>query len=70
MKRLLKALSLALCLALGQMGNYHKLVTDQFDGTQDAYIAQFKNEYDAYYEPAVTVNASPFIYLPLKIKHN
>ena len=36
---------LALCLALGQMGNYQKLVTDQLDGTQDAYIAQFKNEY-------------------------
>ncbi len=37
--------ALALCLALGQMGNYQKLVSDQIDGTQDAYIAQFKNEY-------------------------
>ena len=37
--------ALALCLALGQMGNYQKLVTDQLDGTQDAYIAQFRNEY-------------------------
>lgn len=37
--------ALALCLALGQMGNYQKLVSDQLDGTQDAYIAQFKNEY-------------------------
>ena len=36
---------IALCLALGQAGNYVKLVTDQMDGTQDAYIAQFKNEY-------------------------
>ena len=35
----------ALCLALGQMGNYSKLVSDQFDGTQEAYIAQFENEY-------------------------
>lgn len=35
----------ALCLALGQMGNYNKLVRDQRDGTQDAYIAQFENEY-------------------------
>lgn len=34
-----------LCLALGQMGNYNKLVSDQRDGTQDAYIAQFQNEY-------------------------
>lgn len=35
----------ALCIALGQMGNYNKLVRDQRDGTQDAYIAQFENEY-------------------------
>lgn len=34
-----------LCMALGQMDGYHKLVTDQLDGTQDAYIAQFENEY-------------------------
>ena len=37
--------ALALCLALGQMGNYMKLVRDQRDGTQEAYIAQFENEY-------------------------
>ena len=35
----------ALCIGLGQMGNYNKLVADQHNGTQDAYIAQFKNEY-------------------------
>ena len=34
-----------LCIALGQLGNYAKLVADQQNGTQDAYIAQFKNEY-------------------------
>ena len=37
--------ALALCLALDQMDGYHKLVSDQLDGTQDAYIAQFQNEY-------------------------
>jgi len=34
-----------LCIALGQLGNYAKLVADQQNGTQYAYIAQFKNEY-------------------------
>ena len=33
------------CLMGGQMGNYVKLVRDQLDGTQDAYIAQFQREY-------------------------
>ena len=42
---LLALAALALCLVLGQAGNYVKLVTDQMDGTQKAYIAQFKNEY-------------------------
>ena len=37
--------ALALCLALGQQDNYVKLLCDQRSGTQDAYIAQFKNEY-------------------------
>ena len=37
--------ALALCLALGQQGNYIKLVRDQLDGTQRAYIGQFKSEY-------------------------
>lgn len=37
--------ALAVCIALGQGGNYAKLVRDQHNGTQDAYIAQFKNEY-------------------------
>ncbi|MBE5798900.1 MAG: hypothetical protein E7321_03000 [Clostridiales bacterium] len=37
--------ALAVCIGLGQAGNYVKLVRDQRDGTQDAYIAQFKNEY-------------------------
>ena len=41
----LGALLLALCLSLGQLGNYLKLAGDQMDGTQDAYIAQFENEY-------------------------
>ena len=27
------------------MDNYNKLVADQHDGTQEAYIAQFQNEY-------------------------
>ena len=39
------ALALALCVAGGQLGNYVKLVRDQLDGTQDAYIAQFRHEY-------------------------
>jgi len=43
--RALAAAALALCIALGQMGNYMKLVRDQRDGTQEAYIAQFENEY-------------------------
>ena len=42
---LLAIAAFALCLALGQAGNYVKLVSDQMDGTQKAYIAQFKNEY-------------------------
>ena len=37
--------ALILCIGLGQGGNYMKLVRDQQDGTQDAYIAQFQNEY-------------------------
>ena len=37
--------ALGACLLSGQHGNYVKLITDQRDGTQDAYIAQFKNEY-------------------------
>ena len=37
--------ALAICLLGGQMGNYEKLVCDQLDGTQDAYIAQFEREY-------------------------
>lgn len=41
----LSAAALVLCLAGGQIGNYAKLVRDQLDGTQDAYIAQFQNEY-------------------------
>ena len=41
----LAAAALALCLALGQAGNYVKLIADQLDGTQEAYIAQFENEY-------------------------
>ena len=39
------ALAFAVCLAGGQLRNYRKLVTDQLDGTQKAYIAQFENEY-------------------------
>ena len=42
---LLGIAALALCLGLGQMDNYNKLVADQRNGTQDAYIAQFQNEY-------------------------
>ena len=41
----LGAAALAACLAGGQIGNYVKLVSDQLDGTQKAYIAQFENEY-------------------------
>ena len=41
----LGALLLALCVSLGQLGNYMKLAGDQMDGTQEAYIAQFENEY-------------------------
>ena len=37
--------ALAICLLGGQLGNYQKLVRDQLDGTQAAYIAQFCNEY-------------------------
>ena len=38
-------LALCLCFGLGQHENYVKLVSDYRDGTQDAYIAQYKNEY-------------------------
>ena len=41
----LSALAFAVCLLGGQLGNYEKLVSDQLDGTQDAYIAQFEREY-------------------------
>ena len=41
----LAAAAFALCIAGGQLGNYQKLVSDQLDGTQKAYIAQFKHEY-------------------------
>lgn len=47
-ERLFGALALAafaLCLALGQLGNYQKLIRDQLDGTQAAYIRQFEREY-------------------------
>lgn len=37
--------ALAVWIAGGQLGNYVKLVRDQLDGTQAAYIAQFENEY-------------------------
>ena len=37
--------ALAICLLGGQLGNYEKLVRDQLDGTQAAYIAQFEREY-------------------------
>ena len=56
--------ALVVCLTTGQHSNYVKLVSDQRDGTQDAYIAQFKNEYalceaageaDDVYLPAWTV---------------
>ena len=39
------AAALAVCLASGQHGNYIKLIRDWRGGAQDAYIAQFKNEY-------------------------
>ena len=45
MKQMKTMLALVLCLALGQLGNYAKLVRDQLDGTQAAYVAQFENEY-------------------------
>ena len=41
----MSALALAVCLLGGQLSNYEKLVSDQLDGTQDAYIAQFEREY-------------------------
>ena len=41
----LSALAFAGCLLGGQLGHYEKLVSDQLDGTQDAYIAQFEREY-------------------------
>ena len=41
----LAAAVFAVCLCGGQLHNYVKLVSDQFDGTQDAYIAQFEREY-------------------------
>ena len=41
----LAAAALAVCLCGGQLRNYEKLVSDQLDGTQDAYIAQFQHEY-------------------------
>ena len=37
--------ALCMCALGGQVDNYVKLVSDQADGTQDAYIAQFRNEY-------------------------
>ena len=39
------AAAVAMVLLGGQVGNYVKLVRDQLDGTQDAYIAQFEREY-------------------------
>lgn len=42
---ILGAALLALCLAMGQQGNYVKLVRDQMDGTQAKYAAQFAHEY-------------------------
>ena len=38
-------LALGVCALGGQVGNYVKLVRDQLDGTQAAYIAQFEREY-------------------------
>lgn len=37
--------ALVVCQLGGQLGNYAKLVRDQLNGTQAAYIAQFENEY-------------------------
>ena len=37
--------ALVICLASGQQSSYVKLVSDQLDGTQAAYIAQYRNEY-------------------------
>lgn len=37
--------ALIVCIALGQGGNYVKLIRDWHDGTQEQYIAQFQNEY-------------------------
>ena len=41
----LAAAAFIACLCGGQLRNYEKLVSDQLDGTQDAYIAQFEREY-------------------------
>ena len=41
----LAVLTFTFCLAGGQLRNYEKLISDQIDGTQKAYIAQFQNEY-------------------------
>ncbi|MBR5301984.1 MAG: hypothetical protein IKU38_04040 [Clostridia bacterium] len=41
----LSVAALIVCIALGQGGNYAKLVRDWHDGTQAQYIAQFKHEY-------------------------
>ncbi len=41
----LSVAALIVCIALGQGGNYVKLIRDWHDGTQNAYIAQFKHEY-------------------------
>lgn len=37
--------ALLICLSGGQLKNYQKLISDQLDGTQRAYIEQFENEY-------------------------
>lgn len=41
----LAACAAAMFLLGGQLGNYTKLIRDQLDGTQAAYIAQFEREY-------------------------
>ncbi|MBP3655853.1 MAG: hypothetical protein J6K32_04070 [Clostridia bacterium] len=41
----LAACALAVCLLGGQHGNYAELVGDQLDGSQQAYIAQIRNEF-------------------------
>lgn len=41
----LGAAAFVLCILGGQLGNYQKLVSDQMDGTQETYMAQFKHEY-------------------------